>query len=465
MSARAPSPSDPSQPPASFSPPPEPAERLGAIEAGEIVLCCDQPQTGTAATLPVIVDGWAYSRNHIHAVWVAIDGHALATRRGGLRPDVATAMSEPEAYDCGFTLELNDGNCAAGVHQLSIVAADERGHASGIELALTIEVPAEDVAALNAGEPIEAPARRLDNGGERYVPELHRGTLLQGQHEARYAWAASLAAGRDVLDAGCGVGWGSLRLIEGGARKLVGLDRDPAALASARERCGASAEFVTGDLLSLPFEQASFDLVVALDAIEHVEDPIAALDELRRVVAPDGIVIVSTPNRGVYEPGNPFHLCELTSDELRTALDERFEHSAIYRQQDYLASLIGDELLAGIDDPATVVTVETHKVHGEQLGEEQFCVALASDRPLPAMAPIGFLCEPLLHRELLREALGFERRAVYAETKVAIREAEISELTLQIQMLQTSLHESEQRRRQAERGDVSDPLPSPPPEG
>src|SRR5688500_15232961 len=59
---------------------------------------------------------------------------------------------------------------------------------------------------------------------ERFVPGTHRGELMEAEHYARYFWASALVAGRRVLDAGCGVGYGSRLLHGAGAAEVVGLD-------------------------------------------------------------------------------------------------------------------------------------------------------------------------------------------------------------------------------------------------
>ena len=140
--------------------------------------------------------------------------------------------------------------------------------------------------------------------GERFVPEAMGGQLIEAEHHARYRHAAQLVAGRSVLDAGCGVGWGSALLAHAGAARVTGLDIDAGALADATGRTDA-ATFVRGDLMDLPFADASFDVVVCFEAIEHVLGPLLALDELRRVLAPDGVLTVSSPNPGDLSRGEP----------------------------------------------------------------------------------------------------------------------------------------------------------------
>jgi len=101
-----------------------------------------------------------------------------------------------------------------------------------------------------------------------------------------------LVPGRSLLDVGSGPGnitaEFAQRLAPG---RVVGLDAEPGIVQKATA-LGSSAEFVVGDALALPFEDGSFDIVHAHQTLQHVGDPVTALGEMRRVVAPDGVVAV-----------------------------------------------------------------------------------------------------------------------------------------------------------------------------
>ena len=100
-----------------------------------------------------------------------------------------------------------------------------------------------------------------------------------------------LRPGARILDAGCGSGRNMIELARRGT--VTGLELSPTSVALARERdCG---EVVEGSLLDMPFADGSFDLAVSLDVIEHLEDDLGAMRELRRVVAPGGALLVTVP--------------------------------------------------------------------------------------------------------------------------------------------------------------------------
>src|SRR5688572_18887091 len=133
--------------------------------------------------------------------------------------------------------------------------------------------------------------------GERFTPECVR--EIAHEHWHRYAFARPLARGRRVLDAACGEGYGSALLAAAGGQ-VLGVDVDPAAIAHARARyAGAPGlRFDVADATALDaLPDASFDLVCSFETLEHVEAQERLLDGLARVLAPGGLLLVSTPDR------------------------------------------------------------------------------------------------------------------------------------------------------------------------
>jgi SAM-dependent methyltransferase len=170
---------------------------------------------------------------------------------------------------------------------------------------------------------------------------------------------------------------------------VTGVDISEAAVEESARKGGGSASFVVGDLAALPFAEDSFDVVVCFETIEHVPDQERALDELRRVLAPNGLLAISSPNRDVYQEGNPFHTHEYTPAELHSALGERFANVRLERQQAWLASLVCDDGVLGEDDPEQRLELDARKVTGIAAGGETFTLALASDAELPATGAVA----------------------------------------------------------------------------
>jgi SAM-dependent methyltransferase len=100
-----------------------------------------------------------------------------------------------------------------------------------------------------------------------------------------------LPASARILDAGCGSGRNMLELARRG--KVTGVELSSASAELARAR--TVGEVIEGSVMELPFEDGSFDLAASLDVIEHLDDDLDALRELRRVVAPGGSLLVTVP--------------------------------------------------------------------------------------------------------------------------------------------------------------------------
>ena len=167
---------------------------------------------------------------------------------------------------------------------------------------------------------------------ERFDPATMKGEIIEAEHLARYRWVSPLVAGRRVLDAGCGTAYGSVLLADAGAVEVIGVDLASEVLDSARPDMPVTVALEEGDVTTLPYEDGRFDFVVCFEVIEHLDDPGRALDEFRRVLSPDGVLAVSSPNREVYPPGNPHHVHEYTPTELEQALARRFAFVRLERQ-------------------------------------------------------------------------------------------------------------------------------------
>ena len=169
---------------------------------------------------------------------------------------------------------------------------------------------------------------------ERIVPDETEPGIV-ALHRKRYEFALALCAARDVLDAGCGVGYGTA-LLAGSARRVVGVDVDPQAIAYARGRYASpNVEFREGDVQALDLPDAAFDVVCSFETIEHVPDRDAFVAEMRRLLRPGGAFLVSTPRaeRTDLSPANPFHEVELAPADFEALLRTRFEDVELYGQR------------------------------------------------------------------------------------------------------------------------------------
>jgi SAM-dependent methyltransferase len=159
--------------------------------------------------------------------------------------------------------------------------------------------------------------------GERTIPDLDIENYWFRRHQVVYQRLAPRCAGREVLEAGCGEGYGA-DLIAGIARRVVAVDYDEAAVVHVRSRY-ARVQVMQANLAQLPLPDASVDVVVNFQVIEHLWDQAQFVSECARVLRPSGLLMVSTPNRITFSPGrdtpiNPFHTRELNACELTQLL-------------------------------------------------------------------------------------------------------------------------------------------------
>ena len=160
--------------------------------------------------------------------------------------------------------------------------------------------------------------------GERTVPGLPEENYWFRRHEVVYRRLAPSCAGRAVLEAGCGEGYGA-DLIAEVASAVIGLDYDEQTVAHVRARY-PRVDVRHGNLAELPLADGSVDVVVNFQVIEHLWNQPQFVAECARVLRPSGALLMSTPNRITFSPGrdtpvNPFHTRELNADELTELLE------------------------------------------------------------------------------------------------------------------------------------------------
>ena len=169
----------------------------------------------------------------------------------------------------------------------------------------------------------------LEFTGERFVPGI-AGEIAH-EHWHRYAFARRYVAGKRVVDVACGEGYGSA-LLAGVAAAVTGIDIDAGAIAHARASYAgiANVRFEEGSAAALPLPDASVDVVVSFETIEHLprEDQPRMLAEIARVLGRDGVLVLSAPNPVEYSTArsyrNPFHRHEPDRAELEALINGAF---------------------------------------------------------------------------------------------------------------------------------------------
>lgn len=170
---------------------------------------------------------------------------------------------------------------------------------------------------------------------ERYVPGTWS-KLAEYEHLPRYLFARALAAGRRVLDFGCGTGYGTSILAQS-AQAVIGIDIDAAALEWARGHHKASnLSFERRADLGASLPAASFDFISCFEMIEHVPEAlqIEAVRNFARLLSEDGLAVISTPNPETTKlyGANPYHIREMNRIEFKALLNEHFQHVELLEQ-------------------------------------------------------------------------------------------------------------------------------------
>ena len=162
--------------------------------------------------------------------------------------------------------------------------------------------------------------------GERTVPGVAAENYWFRRHEAAYRWLVDAlpVPGAVVVEAGCGEGYGGQLLADAGAALVAGLDLDLATLRHAADTYPA-VPVAAANLVALPLADAAVDLVVCSQVVEHLWDQDAFVAECARVLRPGGRLVVSTPNRLTFPPGNVFHSRELDATELSALVANHLE--------------------------------------------------------------------------------------------------------------------------------------------
>lgn len=437
-----------------FESPPQTFEGLvKAVSEGRTAMVCESPPLhGRARAVGFLdISGWAYSRGGLDGVFVYLDGLRYQARHGVLRTDLE-GLFRDGVTTSGFELTIELDDQQAGELPLEVVARGADGHAVGVRGEVECR-PAPGLSATRRGgdgadaasETFTAPAfGSVEGFGDT------QGTLLEAEHEARYRWAAEIAPDREVLDVGCGLGQGTAVLAGAGAKRAVGVDVSQGAILDAQERFGGVGEFVTGELHELPFGDDSFDVVVCFETLVCASDPERALDELRRILGSEGLLLLSVPNAAVYPPGNPAHLHRYLPHELAEALARRFVNVRLYRQQSHIASLVGDDDAFAESASERDLSARVRKLAHGHPGEELYTLGAASDKKLPDVSTLAFIGGPFEERAWHDLAWSLQERVLLAEAEATASHADAHAARLETARSFELVRQAEEGRHQAE---------------
>ena len=287
--------------------------------------------------------------------------------------------------------------------------------------------------------------------GERFVPGTRGEIWIEHWH--RYHFAARWAAGRRVLDVACGEGYGAALLAASGAGQVTGIDVSPQAIEHARAAYAdrANLRFAAGSCTQLPLADASIDLAVSFETLEHIEGQEAFMDELARVLSPDGVLILSCPNKLEYSDkrnyANEFHVKELYRDELAALVGRRFPHLAWYGQRPTFFSIIAPEAPGPSEGHLLEVTEASPAEAKRTLQSPLYFVLVAARAaaPLRAVAPaLSVLADrdDWVHRDYekvmrMLEGVAHERNVL--AQRVGERDGQIEQVNAEAERLRAAI--------------------------
>ncbi len=178
--------------------------------------------------------------------------------------------------------------------------------------------------------------------GERVIEDAYKASassyLIYLFHLATYDFCVPYIRQKRVLDFGCGSGYGT-HLMSEHCQDIVGVDIADDAIDFANSRYSSDnleyRRIGNIETTPLPFDDASFDVVISFQVMEHIEQVDKYLDEIRRVLRDDGVVVIATPDRTTrlfpgQRPWNEYHIVEYGPADFRAQLTGKFDDIELY---------------------------------------------------------------------------------------------------------------------------------------
>jgi len=184
----------------------------------------------------------------------------------------------------------------------------------------------------------------MNNSGERYVPG-NKGQI-EVEHLIRYYFIVNQLDLKDkvVLDLASGEGYGS-NILAQKAKLVYGVDISIDAINNAKFKyLKANLVFLVGEAINIPLPDSSIDIFVSFETIEHHDQHQSMFKEIKRVLKPNGLLIISSPDKYYYSdlPGftNQYHIKELYYDEFKRLIMSNFKYYKFFIQNIFIGSLI-----------------------------------------------------------------------------------------------------------------------------
>lgn len=218
--------------------------------------------------------------------------------------------------------------------------------------------------------------------GERYLPQMNG--IIQLEHLSRYYFVVNQfdLKNKIVVDLASGEGYGS-NILADFAQEVKGVDISNEAVVHATQNyIKKNLEFKQGEASKIPLPDNFADIFVSFETIEHHDKHEEMMREIKRVLKPDGILVMSSPDKFYYsdEQGfhNEFHIKELYYEEFKSLLNRYFKFNTFFLQQNFSGSIITVDDYNCENEIATV----SDKNGNVQILQPKYNIAIGSDNQI-----------------------------------------------------------------------------------
>ena len=217
-------------------------------------------------------------------------------------------------------------------------------------------------------------------------------TVSAVEHLHRYALAADICRGKDVLDIASGEGYGS-NLLAQTSKRVTGVDISNDVIEQAKAKyVRPNLAYIQGSVDAIPLDNSSIDMAVSFETLEHHDKHEEMLSEIKRVLRPSGVLIISTPDKLFYSDVphyvNEFHVKELYLDDFRNLVQRFFRRHRLLSQGLAYGTLITPD---GDWGPLSYYRGDFETCEPvRRLTRNEYNIAIASDDTLPEIGVTFF---------------------------------------------------------------------------
>lgn len=233
------------------------------------------------------------------------------------------------------------------------------------------------------------------------------------EHLHRYAIAREYVKGKEVLDIACGEGYGA-SLLAACAKQVTAVDIDLPSIENARKRYRSeNLRFLPGSVENIPLNDRAVDVVISLETIEHVAGHEQMLREIKRVLRPDGLLFISTPEKKNYSDiphyHNPYHVKELYAREFRQLIARYFTNVAMFYQAGAYSSVVSSDKPGVIE----IYAGDFSAIRKKSNEDAVYLIALAADQPVEPPSSSIFMGNVILQQAVAQKEADIKGSVSY----------------------------------------------------